>query len=293
MRKWIIGGVFLIMIGFVIVMATRKPHPIRLTLIPDSHVVIHGEETGNLYIHLFINDRHPYMADMTWIRETYLENGDNRIPITLESIVCQREVKILEDSFYDFSYLFTIDFPQELLFDEVWLVFAFSFQDNIRVSIGSLSYYHRPPLDENLVRVTHIKGVFNKGTLQPLVGVLLELDGDEILTITEFEILNHRVTLEEVILLEDYLDTNEEYLALLSNHTFTSSFPIKIDNPKILLIPLKHLSNYPIGELAFRMILTNDSITSTQIIDSFCFYRDAIQMVDVHQLVFYEFDLYQ
>jgi len=297
MRKWLVAIVFAVMCSVMVFIATRGPEKMRITLVKDAYVVIRNEEVGRFQVHLFINQRHPSIINLDYIIQSYLENNGNLIPIMLESIQCVQKCSILNATYYDFSYQFMIDFPQELALDNAWLVIVPSYQEELRLEIGSFSYYIAPTQSVDFFRVTHLKGVMNSEENKRLVAVLLEINGFFPFDILSIEALNHQVTVGNPIILTTSDQSNDEFLDLLVQHGYypegeaSQMTVVDVLEDTMLLLPLYYTHDYLISTLAFRLICRDGGYQTTSLIDSFCFFTHHLQQVNVHDLVFYEYSV--
>lgn len=299
MRKWLVGGIVLVVVGLLVVVSLQTPKKLKITTIRESHHVINEEEQGGiLEIDLFMNQRQAPLTKKENITRVSLQDQENIIPMDLQAITLKSRVQILEEEYEEWSYQFKITFPQECAINPALLVFDTIFLQEIVIDIGAVSYYNQSALTTDPLHLTQLKALVAYDGASYLSGIIMRVLPHQVpMSLVMIEPLDCELvagTPIEISSDEVVATTPIEELVTISYHRMNDDVtvsPVLINQEVTLLIPLYYHEPYHISELAFRIHVCIEDQMMVYYVPTFCFFKDSIKKVSVSELIFYEFSI--
>ena len=313
MKKYVVC--FLLVISVVItcfLLFVLKPSPtIKLTTIKKAYSYVSCyQDEEKMQVNLLINDLDTAIINTEKYSSISISDKTHHdeIMIELEEIIYQEKVTTInEETFYQYSYHFTIPFKTEdkffLEIEEAYLCMHYRNID-INLPIGSFSYYKVPYLgdDRDYISISKLKPIVNDCNEEKiLVGVIMGISNQTKHTIIIKRIvaldLNLQFYSDDIIVLqEDVLSSSNISTLLGKNYTIHSNYYhdegvlliIPPNTTTNYLLPIKYHSNLKTNQVGFSIEYDILEEKNTLYYDEFLFFTTKDNHVPVLEILTYE-----
>lgn len=253
-----------------------------------------GDETINILF--YVNTDNTFITEKDNIVNSYLEANDTLdiLSLTISSIELLEETEIIkEEEYYRYVFRFIpnlkVESPYFYESAETNLVLEYKQNDNVKVEIGSVSYYKVPTFNSSDISISRLRGIVNQvNGKKALVGIELGLRN-----LTKQNIVITKVTPLDINVISSLVDVKEidkneyrssedisnilgySYNPLALNEENYMDITINEESNNLYLFPLKISGQYSTSKLGLSIEYKINGETKVFYFDDFVFFSES------------------
>lgn len=270
-------------------------------------------ENEEVIIDIYLSSKNTYITNINNINECFIEdkNKENLIKLKLSNIINKNIVSLNNNTFYQYQFIFNIDIKTEsfyeVLLSDAYLNINYLENDNIRIKIGSFSYYKIPHTNDenNFLSLSRVRAIVNEiDNIKTIVALDLGIKNNTNHDIEIIEIRPLDVSLQasygDVINTEGLSYYPSDDLKSILGYEYSFSFnndaqALSIELAKgcnlYYLFPLKYKFSYAINDVGFIIKYELDGQIYNFYFDDFIYFSNTNYNNDeINKLQYYIYE---
>lgn len=297
---------FSILLIAIFALVRKVPKLVELTTFEKAHNYVSLSNEEKIDIGIFIDHKNSFITNIENISSCYIGDDDNILNLKIENIIQSNQItKLKNKDFYLFNFLFSPKLILESDFSfEVFnasLIINYTQGEDIKIRIGSFSYYYFSNNNNEHLSINKLKGLVNEIENQTLVGVGLGLKNNSSSSLVikqiipldvnleiSYENIKDNITFNNNDLIEEVLGYNYN---IYNNNIDFSEINKVINNEVYLFLPLKYKNKLIVNNLGLLVIYELNEEEYKLYIDDFVFFKTKLYSINtINNLKYYVYE---
>lgn len=266
-------------------------------------------EEEEIIIAIDFNKKNSFITQKEAIDSCYIsdKNEDNKRQLILNSIKFYQQIKIKDESYYEYKYSFRFNIEassnEDFIIENAYLIINITDGAPIKLNIGDFNYYKVNKIqNDECLRISKIKAIVNTINERKRVVALnikIENKTNQELIIKEFKIFNHNINIDstKILSIEQEINHNSNIKEIISDYNYLNSCNNILDiiitpNENLdLLIPLVYKKDIVSNNFGFGLNYLVDSKINNYIYDDFTYFENiSYEDKEIKDLQYYYYE---